>query len=538
MHLRATCCHRDGRVTKFEVVLPPAAIEGTGAACLMAALTKRLPWSFAKLHDLADFVVLISNSDSARSCLKLGRHLQSLIPCLPSPCRMHQLCICMTAVLTMGGVMSPLFCACHLLRRKSVQTMMRKQLRRLISDTLRIVFSEPSQEATRQVAKVLTFVMQLIGHDGVQVKTQQKRLGACRRLRQFLAGPVRESQLITHFCPLGCHASRETAVKQFYDDIVEVFLAHPPAPPAFNKWTKLFPPVAWFASFCCLHFILPGCLANISDLLREEEIEMNIVEHVEGLNDDVSFRRQEQVRFRKTSNFLNAAVTPDKLVGIAITLEVAVKLLGHFFDGASRYNPSDAHSVLPLLKSSSPGRVAARSCLSLLQEPQHANWDALVGSNRPWSESLYIVASAPLWVMVGQIWRRFDRPFHMWPWRLAQFVNDEVSEGDRQLLATELYRADDCDMDPFTTWIRSKFLTSGAFLADDNLRFLRLLFESTPASNIHSENRFSRCRSQIVSAHGNPALPSTLAAAHMLSEAKTILDTTVRPVCSGAGLRS
>jgi len=74
---------------------------------------------------------------------------------------------------------------------------------------------------------------------------------------------------------------------------------------------------------------------------------MNIVEHVEGLNDDVSFRRQEQVRFRKTSNFLNAAVTPDKLVGIAITLEVAVKLLGHFFDGASRYNPSDAHSVLP-----------------------------------------------------------------------------------------------------------------------------------------------------------------------------------------------
>ena len=149
-----------------------------------------------------------------------------------------------------------------------------------------------------------------------------------------------------------------------------------------------------------------------------------------------------------------------------------------------------------------------------------------------------VVASAPLWVMVGQLWRRFDRPFHMWPWRLAQFVNDEVSEGDRQLLATELYRAGDCDLDPFTTWIRSKFLTSGAFLADDNLRFLRLLFESTLASNVHSENRFSRCRSQIVSAHGNPVLPSTLAAAHMLSEAKTILDTTVRPVFSGLGWQS
>jgi hypothetical protein len=70
MHLRATCCHRDGRATKFEVVLTPAAIEGTGAACLMAALTKRLPWSFAQLQRFADVVVLISNSDSARSCLK------------------------------------------------------------------------------------------------------------------------------------------------------------------------------------------------------------------------------------------------------------------------------------------------------------------------------------------------------------------------------------------------------------------------------------------------------------------------------------
>jgi hypothetical protein len=378
----------------------------------------------------------------------------------------------------------------------------------------------------------------LIGHDEAQVKTQQKRLVACRRLRQFLAGPVRESDLITHFCPLGCHASREAAVQQFYDDIVEVFLAHPPSLPAFNKWTKFFPLVAWFASFCCLHFILPGCLANLCALLREEEVEMRIVEQVEGLNDDVAFRSQEQVRFRKTSNFLNAVVTPDKLVGIAITLEVAIKLLGHFFDWASRYSPSDAHSVLPLLKSSSPGRVAARSCLSLWQDPQHANWDALVSSNRPWSESLYLVASAPLWVMIGQLWCRFDRPFHDWPWRLAQCVNDEVSEGARQLLAAELYRADDCDLDPFTTWIRSMFLTSGAFLADDNLRFLRLLFESTPASNVHSENRFSRNSRQIVSAHGNPALPSTLAAAHMLSEAKTIVDTTVRPVFSGVRWRS
>jgi hypothetical protein len=176
--------------------------------------------------------------------------------------------------------------------------------------------------------------------------------------------------------------------------------------------------------------------------------------------------------------------------------------------------------------------------LSLLQDPQHANWDALVSSNRPWSESLYLVASAPLWIMVGQLWYRFDRPFHDLPWRLAQFVNDEVSEGARQLLAAELYRADDCDLDPLTAWIRLKFLTSGAFPADDNLRFLRLLSESTPPSNVHSENRFSRNSRQVVSAHGNPALPSTLAAVHMLSEAKTIVDTTVRPVFTGVGWRS
>ena len=66
--------------------------------------------------------------------------------------------------------------------------------------------------------------------------------------------------------------------------------------------------------------------------------------------------------------------------------------------------------------------------------------------------------------------------------------------------------------------------------------FLRHILKTAPSSNVHSENRFSRMQHQTVSSHGHPSLPSTLAAAHVLTESKTIVDTSLRYLRYGKSL--
>ena len=157
LHLRFTCLYGDGRVKKLDFVLPPAVVQGTAAEDLYAALVARLPWSLDDVKGFARNVMVITNSDSARSCLKLSRHLGSILPSLPCQCRMHQLVLAMNGVLSLGGVGSALFCASLLFRRKRVQSMMRKHLLKLVSDRLKIVFMQPPQEAHLQKKKIIIY---------------------------------------------------------------------------------------------------------------------------------------------------------------------------------------------------------------------------------------------------------------------------------------------------------------------------------------------------------------------------------------------
>ena len=282
--------------------------------------------------------------------------------------------------------MSPLFCACLLLRRKRVQTLVRRQLRDLLERRLKIVYTEPTSSSREEVRRVFSFVASLFRSSTDSDMQRTKRLDALRRLEQFFAGPISDGESIPHYCPLGCHSSRESAVKEVYDDIVEVFLAHPPAVPAYNKWNKLYPPIAWFASFCCLHFILPGSVQNMMSLLRDQlenaNLEAGAAASLEGLNDQATFLAQEQVRFRKTSRFLNAVPTPDKLAAISTVLRIATALLGTFFEGASRYKPSPSYSLLPLSKPTSPALSALRKCAQLLDNQDDPAWKTIATATR------------------------------------------------------------------------------------------------------------------------------------------------------------
>ena len=218
--------------------------------------------------------VLVLNSDSASSCRKVGRHLGELYPTIHSTCRMHQLCISIVAIIKMAGLKSAVFCAALLLRRKRVQARVRRLLRRHVSEKLQIDHDPPDEQQLQQVRSIFDLIRDLVVPDraavGEDPTTAQKRYAAWHRLRAFFTGPVLDTDVIHHYCPFGCHASRADCVDQVINDLCTVFVDHPPTVPAWSKWTKIWPSIGWFSVFAALGNILPAVLSEILDLLEEE----------------------------------------------------------------------------------------------------------------------------------------------------------------------------------------------------------------------------------------------------------------------------
>ena len=160
-----------------------------------------------------------------------------------------------------------------------------------------------------------------------------------------------------------------------------------------------------------------------------------------------------------------------------------------------------------------------------LQDEQHVVWRPIVASDQVWDEHLRVVSSTAKWMLIGQLHRRFVVAFKRWPWRLAEILMDDVPNETKRRIVDDFYNADECCMDKFSLWLRGHCADADAFLAEEHVHFLRHVLGRVPAENIGSENRFARAgRQQRASAGAAPA-PSTVAAAHVITESKTILDT-------------
>ena len=83
-----------------------------------------------------------------------------------------------------------------------------------------------------------------------------------------------------------------------------------------------------------------------------------------------------------------------------------------------------------------------------------------------------------------------------------------------------------CDLDAFTRWLKGQYTHPASVVSAASSNFPKCLFTITPASNVHSERRFSRSVQHQRSSCGNNPEPAALAANHMLTESKTVLDTT------------
>lgn len=85
-------------------------------------------------------------------------------------------------------------------------------------------------------------------------------------------------------------------IEQVIKDFTEVFLNHPPPIPQYNKWTKIWPALSWFACFTGTHLIFADITSMLCNLIKEEDMELGLdaADEVLGMDDAADYRRQEQ----------------------------------------------------------------------------------------------------------------------------------------------------------------------------------------------------------------------------------------------------
>ena len=228
---------------------------------------------------------------------------------------------------------------------------------------------------------------------------------------------------------------------------------------------------------------------------------------------------------KQVQAFVAARDALHKLMATAITLKASLNVLGAGFK-ASRWATGVATSWLDFIhESRSPPMHTITFCCQVLQDEGNPFWMPLVGWEA-WSEQLYITASVPLWTLMGELFSRFGVPLRQWPWRLGHFLGDEYTRAQKTDLADELLDA--CvHMDPFTKGYRQQLRARDGVLSEDSVQFLSDLFSQVPVSNCISELSFSASHVRRSTAHGNEAGPSTIASNHVITMAKSKLDSTV-----------
>ena len=388
---------------------------------------------------------------------------------------------------------------------------------------LKITYDPPSPADQAYVAALFDLLHHLLTwrlqSKGPGDATGTARLAAWGRLRDFFSGPF-DGDRIYHYCPYGCHASREHAAESLVQDLTALMIDHPPVVPSANKWSKLLPPVLWFGMFTAWSSLLPALVR----CLHEPYDEMPVFDEdaLLGLDTRKAWQQQDTVRMKKTQNFLTAPSTPDKLMAMCITLRPVGVLMNQLFKVSRRFDPATSGILTFIDPATNPiPPILGRYCAAL-QDMGHAHWIPLL-RRRAWNEALCVVAATLTWSECGQLVGRFLKPLDRWPWRLGLLASTGVSHDRKVQIAGQLAAA--CEhCDAFTQDYRQRAPTVEAILSPPNLQFTQELFARIPASNIACEASFAGMNTRGSATHGNAPCLTSVAASHVLTSAKTNLD--------------
>ena len=536
---------RGAALEQLNVVLPTILLQGTTTADLYSGLQARLPISLSKLAASAGETTFMLNTDSFSSCMRLYKVLAAQVRCLSCPCRMHQLCLSLTSGLVYSNMMSALFCGSLTLRQSRFQQLLRVRLRTVLDKQVDMAYEMPEDSAVSHADAVwdLFFPLLVYGQSQSQAEGQRRLLGkkaqAWRRLKRHLQGPLSSAKVI-HYCPRGCHTSREEFVEELHTDLCTLFFDAPPPVPAFNKWTKVAPVLQWFGPLFRVHQLLPQILEPVLASARAAALARVTKEFLpedadeEMLLEDASrdFVKQEYLRIRRFHTFVTAPNIGDKVIAVLCSMLPSLSVLGAFFKSATEPGQvlADGRQACTALDLGMPSRSPALKAMAVLMEAlsdeRQSFWQALLPATAAWTDELYCVASTAVLLQLGQLYSRLVQPFSCWPWKAARFFESDanVTQAEKEDLARELLAL--CDhQDPFVTEYKKGLHTVQDVLSEGHLEKAHYLLTTAPITNFVSEKSFAGSHTRRACNHGvSPKLP-TLAAEHVLAESKSVVDT-------------
>lgn len=298
--------------------------------------------------------------------------------------------------------------------------------------------------------------------------------------------------------------------------LLQLVVFRAPATPALNRWTQLYPALAYWC--VCAH--LPNkFMARIWGMAFErcrgpaKPVQLDLLAPA----DDGVLSGVNAVRAGKVLRWISDVKTPIELLVICLAMRPVMNLMGYLFreEGAD-----SAHSVTTLMEPGSPDWRVVRFMVDQLAHLDAEFWIVYAGEG--WDSFRLQLAMDTFLTIAGGIWWRVGRHLDLFPWRLWHVVNPEMSVAEeRKQHADRLVRCCPSCVDPWFTrpllneYGATDIARPGSIAHEKVLTSL----QKCRATNVMSELRFARLTKHMVpNRYGRaPSIPS-MATKHTLAE--------------------
>ena len=468
------------------------------------------------------------------------------------PCLQHQAGLTLEPMSKSLDVVPPSFCLIKQLHQGELLQKLEDAVTEVLDETLvRLENQEPNPEHT---ASNHTFLERCYFEIDVETDDmtdeQRERFKADDKIRReegaelqasFTADwrandmsrvrPDATQGTVKHHCK-GCCANRRESVRKCTKAFM-LPLKRRLKIPALNRWLQLWP----VASVLTLIFGLHGIFVSAYHRLHGSAKELFFPDDsdsegdAEAAADTMKARRKlEFKRNKKAFNFVVDSFTPVRMQIWMCIASPIMRIHYYLFRENAQLGSldgSDALLSLCNMARSLPMSILRRFTASFdPSSPEHGQvWGLLIsrlGDMINWASSVRNLAFSGLWLVMGNLWRRFIRPFLVWPFRLARVVDENIDIDDRMLAGDEFLRTSLCCMDlPLSQKLR-KFITKVEQLFEPWMqRFLLSIFRRGLVSTSHLENSFAHMRHFLLKCIRAPTIAS-LSAHHVATELRRI----------------
>ena len=473
-------------------------------------------------------LVLILVSDAAKANRLLAHFLSSKLSdntaMLHTLCFMHQVSLSVGAVCGALKILGPVFCGCNLLMRSKWQASVSAALRRWVSK-LRHTDADPDEadgKYARELLKLLEWDEESLNDDDLRRRSTSKGSRVDERLVlvNFMTSSFQSTRL-EHRCGFGCcRGGLDESKDKLHSYIMDVLFSRYPGIPAVNRWTKLFPSLAWWTVAMHMQGLITSLWGKIYGFSaggeREDELVQDLLEP-EG--DDVQ-RALNRARATKVWNWLRHPLTRHELMISCLVLRPCMSFMGYLFRSEAG---AASHSVTALMPAGNPAARTLRHLVSMLLDLNNDFW--FLYSSGGWTEAKLQLGLDNICRLVGALWWRITYRLLQYPWRLWLAVDPNENQASRALRVDRLTSACDSCLDKhFTLKVKRRIHSASDMLELDAplARSVRRAFEKCRATNILSETRFARIASQLwVSKKGRSSAMSTVSSKNLLAEMKS-----------------